>query len=254
MKLLVVDFDFFFPVIERPEDSRFPGEWSLYDWGHSEEDRVLYETVWPVRAAAFIASGNPLPQIDRDALGTFWQRFDLDPRATLFYADSNLYAGHKRITRGADDVWLFDAHHDSGYHPDAWQRALRTHEVTCENWMLAHYANDATLHMRYPQWRHYGPEIEPRPVVPVDQQVDDGEPVEGRFGRVFVCKSPAWVAPWADRDWQEFIERAPFRRKINMDESKMVRDFDHRTAESFAVQLGEAMRLRAERAGGNPVA
>lgn len=32
MRLLVVDFDFFFPVVEDPQDPRF----FLYDWAHFE--------------------------------------------------------------------------------------------------------------------------------------------------------------------------------------------------------------------------
>lgn len=240
-RLLVVDFDYFFPVIEREQDERFDGECSLYDWGHSEADRIFYEYVWRFRAAAFIERGLPLPEVDRAAIRAFWARFDIDPKATLFYADSNMYAAHERIRRGVNEVWLYDAHHDTGYHPDAWARALKTHEVNCEQWMLAHYANDADLHMRYPAWRHYGPEIEPRPVVPIDCAVDDGAPPPGRFNRVFVCKSPAWVPSWCDADWQAFIEAAPLRRKVSIDESKIVRSFDLRDAEQHARDMAEVL-------------
>lgn len=230
MNLLVVDFDYFFHKIERPQDSRFPGEWSLYDWGHSEEDHIFYETIWPTRAANFLMNGQPLPEVDRERMRAFWGRFKFAPHAQLLYADSNMYAAHESVREGIKRVDLYDAHHDCGYHPDAIDRMLAAHGVTCEDWMLHYAMTDTELHMRYPQWRRYvledGPD-EPTPLIPLDRQVDDEQPVtDVVYDRVFVCKSPAWVPSWCDVDWHRFLSAAPIRRKIAMDDSKRVREFN----------------------------
>ena len=286
MNLLVVDFDYFFTKIERAQDSRFEREYQLYDWGHIEEHSIFYETIWQIRAGAFLRAGQTLPGVDRVALDSFWSRFHFSPRAQLFFADSNMYAAHERIGRYIHGVWLFDAHADAGYHPDAIDRLQATGEVNCENWMLLYAAQDAELHMRYPTWRHYALEGEPAPLIPLDRQVDDGsspmrlapgpvvdvrrsadpigdialtgdtmaevvreqraEPVI--FDRIFVCKSPAWVPSWCDADWKRFIESAPVRRRVNLDGSKMLRTFDLAAAQEEADMIRDGFaRLAVEK-------
>ena len=255
MNLLVVDFDFFFHKVERPQDDRFPGEWSLYDWGHSEEHSIFYETIWPTRAASFLMNDRPLPQIDDRAAAEFWKRFKFSPRAQLLYADSNMYAAHESVRAGIQNVWLYDAHHDCGYHPDAIERLIATHEINCENWMLHYAMTDTELHMRYPQWRRYVLEEdgfdEPTPLIPLDRQVDDGSSPDVVFDRVFVCKSPAWVPSWCDLDWHHFLTRAPFKRKVAMDGAKRVREFDPLGALELANAERDALAtLRAANEGG----
>lgn len=239
MNLLVVDFDTFVRVCERPRDDRFPGEWSLYDWGHSEEASIFYETVWPIRAGSFLRAEQPLPRADDEALRTFWQRFRFGRHTRMFMADSNMYAAHERVRRGVDQVWLFDAHHDSGYSIDAVERLLTTSRVDCSNWMLVYASLDAELHMRYPAWRHYAlddPDFgrEGTPQIPLDRQVDDGSAPDVVFDRVFVCKSPAWVPSWCDDQWLDFIAAAPFRQKETMGGMKPRRHFDLADAERHA--------------------
>ena len=59
-RLLVVDFDFFFP---NPLEAGAADAQTLrlYDWGHAET--VLHrETIWPTRAAILAAEGVPLPR------------------------------------------------------------------------------------------------------------------------------------------------------------------------------------------------
>lgn len=235
MNLLVVDFDTFFPGIEREAQDRFPGEHMLYDWGHSEEDRVFYETIWPHRAANFLMGGHPLPEIDRERAQAFWSRFRFSEHAVLLYADSNMYAAHEAVREGVTQVYLFDAHHDCGYHPDAIDRMIATHEINCENWMLHYAMTDVELHMRYPAWRAWALEAEPAPLIPLDRQVDDDDaPVDVVFDRVFVCKSPAWVPAWCDLDWHRFLTAAPFNRKVAMDGAKRVREFDREAVAASA--------------------
>ena len=242
MRLLVVDWDYFCAVVERPEDG---DEWVLYDWGHDEAQEIFFEDIWPSRAAGFIASDLPLPDTSGEELG-FWRRFNINPRAQLFVADSNMWAAHARINRFIDDLWLYDAHHDAGYRDDALRdvdQANKQVRVTCEDWMIAYGIQGTHLHMRYPRWRYYGMEGEPVPHVKMDRRVDDGEPVDVPFDRVFVCRSPAWTAPWLDATFQEFIEAAPVARTIPLHGMKPLRDFDRGAAEEIAGHL-RAVRER----------
>jgi len=102
-RLLVVDFDFFFP---NPLDAGASDTQSLrlYDWGHAET-RIHREVIWPVRAAAFTQQGLPLPRCA--ATDGFWDRFTLDTD-TLLVADSNAYAGPLAWEGGFTDVVVFD--------------------------------------------------------------------------------------------------------------------------------------------------
>jgi hypothetical protein len=206
MNLLVVDFDSFFPVVEREAQERFPGEAHLYDWGHAESPFFI-TGVWTIRAEPFVRHDVPLPRTSGQEAG-FWDRFTISPDATCYYADSNCRALRSQVRAGVSQVWLYDAHHDSGYQNDLDQAIMRD-AWTCENWMAALYLMGAELHMRYPQWRHYALADEPEPYVPVDRAVDDGSSPPVTFDRVFVCRSGAWVPPWLDEDFLEFVANCP---------------------------------------------
>ena len=149
------------------------------------------------------------------------------------------------MIRHVREVWLYSPFHATGYTDDAWNRALATHEVTAANFMLGYFANNANLHHRYPS------ELPPehRPVVPIDRAVDDGTAPPVVFDRVFLCKSPAWVPSWCDRDWAAFLDAAPFRRKINLDGSKLLREFDLDAARRVADMMRDTM---AQLAPGQP--
>ncbi|MEV0500506.1 hypothetical protein AB0I84_23285 [Streptomyces spectabilis] len=119
-RLLVVDFDFFFhnPGEGLPAEDRGPA-W-LYDWQHAE-NHFMRETIWPLRAEEFLRAGIQPPRCA--GMDGFWNRFTFtSPDPPLFYADSNLYAGHLTPLHYAlfdmdatvwQEVHLFDAHHDS---------------------------------------------------------------------------------------------------------------------------------------------
>jgi hypothetical protein len=127
-RLLIVDFDFFFP---NPLDAGASDTRSLrlYDWGHAET-LVHRETIWPARAAAFALDGVPLPRCE--PTDGFWDRFTFDTDL-LLVADSNAYAGPLAWEGGYAEVVVFDAHHDSGYRR-AYGDYLATGEFTCEDW------------------------------------------------------------------------------------------------------------------------
>jgi hypothetical protein len=201
MRLLVVDFDFFFPVVEDPQDPRR----FLYDWAHFETPYHLLEA-WERRALAFLLRGLDLP-MPRGYEG-FWQRVEASPQAVLYYADSNALAFHPQVRRGVREVVLFDAHHDAGYRPVG-------EEPACDDWMVFYHREGARLSLRYPSWRAHALVEEPEPQVPLERRVDEGGPVLG-VDRIFLARSGAWVPPWADGAFFAFLASAPWP-KVNLD-------------------------------------
>jgi len=259
--LLVVDFDSFFP---NPLDANEAGrdDILMYDWGHREAPFFI-EVLWPGRAAAFERVGLPLPDLDGREL-RFWHRFNFTPSAKLYYADSNACAVNPQITgrhRQWDSVWLYDAHHDSGYHaPADWNQYERMQALydlcqagrfSCEDWMVLYRAMGAKLHVRYPEWRASAMDIEPEPLVwDLDRQVDAGitNQPDVAFDRVFVCRSGAWVPPWLDIDerFEQFVAAAPCKTKVDVQPGGMTRrHFDLAEVHEQAVREADFLRRAA---------
>ncbi|GAA6750951.1 hypothetical protein Thermus77412_14380 [Thermus antranikianii] len=230
MRLLVVDFDYFFPVPQDVKDPLAP----LFAWAHFETPYYL-EEAWEERALAFLLRGLPLPGA-RGWEG-FWGRFAFAPGAVLYYAESNALAFHPEVREGVREVVLFDAHHDAGYRPLG-------EEPACDDWMVFYHRLGARLRVYYPPWRD--PSLEPEPQVPVARALDPGGRVEGVFHRVFLCRSGAWVPPWADGDFFAFLGKAPLP-KVTL-EAVARRPFDLvgllRRSEEEALGLRIMERLR----------
>uniref|UniRef100_A0A7C2C3Y5 Arginase n=1 Tax=Thermus islandicus TaxID=540988 RepID=A0A7C2C3Y5_9DEIN len=193
MRLLVVDFDYFFPVPQDPEDPLAP----LFAWAHFETPYYLLEA-WEERALAFLLRGLPLPEVS--GWEGFWERFAFAPGAVLYYADSNALAFHEAVRRGVEEVVLLDAHHDAGYRPLG-------EEPACDDWMVFYHRLGARLRVLYPPWRD--PSREPEPRVPLLRAVDPGGPVQGTFHRAFLCRSGAFVPPWNDGAFLALLEACP---------------------------------------------
>ncbi len=181
MRLLVVDFDYFFPVPQDPGDPLAP----LFAWAHFGTPYYLLEA-WEERALAFLLRGLPLPEA-RGWQG-FWGRFAFAPGAVLYYAESNALAFHPEVRRGVEEVVLFDAHHDAGYRP------LGRPPPATTGWSSTTARGPAsgstTLPGGTPPWS-------PSPRCPWPGRWTPGEGA-GEFHRVFLCRSGAWVPPWAD--------------------------------------------------------
>lgn len=230
MRLLVVDFDYFFPVPQDPQDPRA----SLYAWAHFETP-YYQEEAWEARALAFLLRGLPLPQAK--GWQGFWERFAFAPGARLYYADSNALAFHPEVRQGVREVVLYDAHHDAGYRPLG-------EEPACDDWMVHYARQGAGLWVFYPPWRD--PRLEPEPQVAVERLQDPGGAVPGVFHRVFLCRSGAFVPPWADADFFAFLEAAPLP-KVAL-EPLSPRPFDLEALrrrvreEGFALALMERLR------------
>jgi hypothetical protein len=201
-RLLVVDFDFFFP---NPLDAGAGDGQALrlYDWGHAET--LLHrEIIWPVRAAMCAEHGVALPRCE--PTDGFWDRFILDTDL-LLVADSNAHAGRLAATT-TQEVLVFDAHHDAGYRR-SFDDYLADGRYSCEDWTFAHHEAGARIGVRYPPWRSQWPKLEPTTAIPVDRCTDDGASVDDVFTTVFACRSGCWVPAWCDDQWQHFIDDFP---------------------------------------------
>lgn len=205
--LLVVDWDSFFLNPLDGGDFKRPDA-MLYDWGHVETPLHI-ETLWLHRAAGFLQNGLPLPGVS--GWSGFWERFRFAEDVQLEYADSNVHAGQMLPNEGDAfaSVWLFDAHHDAGYHARSVDEFLERGTYSCEDWMVQHALRGSKLHVRYPQWKIAWESSEPDPIVPVDRALDDGARSDVVFDRVFLCRSGAWVPPWCDGDFLDFVEEFP---------------------------------------------
>jgi hypothetical protein len=242
----VIDWDFFFVT---PEPGHAPmEEWSYYDWGHREASFFI-QNVWVHRGASFLAAGKDLP-MPNAAWRTFWDRVTLSPDADLYYADSNTHALDQRVLSSATSLLLLDAHHDSGYDAkDKRLLVLRTARYTCENWMLVPWRMGVGMAMRYPTWRWYAAHLEPTPLIPISRVVDDGASHLGQFDKVFVCRSGAWVPPWCDDAFADFLQIAPVRSWTLVSDQDWTRENDVTAMEDAAAQLREMRRMMDEAKG-----
>lgn len=251
--LLVVDWDYFFP---NPMHNGVGQEdIFLYDWGHRESPFHVND-IWRDRVLPFVSNDLPLPRAT--GFEGFWDRFDLSEWPSLLVADSNLYAGiiHPSTIGLDTDHWervdLYDAHHDSGYNIGSLTEFKRRDTLSCEDWMLAHYLRGSELHVRYPQWFTEWSTVDRQPVVPVDRQLDDGQPVTITYDLVFVCRSGAWVPPWCDDQFITFLEDYPTGRYVWIDEENEdpVRTFDTEAMIAQAHTFTEWLKENSDINGG----
>lgn len=214
-RLLVVDFDYFFP---NPLENGIAtsDDWMLYDWGHNEDHPVeMMDFLWKQRASAFFAAGRDLPRCE--GWENFWDRFTARPEAPLFVSDSNADTGgflpptgHGEATSAWAEIHLYDAHHDAGYQ-HTYTEYLTSGTYNCEDWTYPHYQRGTKIHMRYPQWRSNFDALEPQPSIKLaSRRLDDGRQVDKQFDAVFLCRSGHWVPPWCDDQFFAFSGLYPF--------------------------------------------
>jgi hypothetical protein len=261
MNLLVIDYDYFFPECDiRHSDPDKQKLWMLYDWGHSETNMLTHSLLWPTRAATFKSYGLPLPGLTGEQ-DVFWPRFTFTKQAKLYYADSNVMAVADEVKRGVagqkSQVWLYDAHHDSGYNTDLAEIFKRQY-WTCEDWMIQYACSGCMLHVRYPKWKTWAFKAEPEPEtlktlgVKLDRQFDDITKTfleTPTFHKVFVCRSGAWVPSWLDGDFEKFIAACPLKAKRDIGKGNTApRVLDYASIEREAEQQREMReKFRQER-------
>lgn len=199
MKLLVVDFDFFFPMKE---------EW---DWSMKETPFYIDGILWEIRASSFLYQGQALPVLnglEKD----FWDHWNLTNVSLVFYSDSNSYSGVLPCRDLITEVVLIDAHHDSGYNGSI-KQAIKG-EITCDNWMYV-YHNAKRLWV-YPDW-----------LDGANKQKSDQKTDRIRWSEynsqgytpdiVHICRSGAWVPPWCDSDFIKFVNSLSSGKKYDLD-------------------------------------
>lgn len=217
-RLLCIDWDFHFP---NPMDAGNLDDptWGCFDWGHAESAFFINGPLWRMRERAFRMMNVDVPfmAVPDGGWVAFWNRFTFAESGLegvqAFAADSNAHAGTLRPPDGSahfESVLLFDAHHDSGYHITSIAEYEKQTTFSCEDWMLEHQRQGVRdLEVRYPTWNPNGPSNTLPDGALTRQYVDDGQPITDEFDTVFVCRSGAWVPPWCDTQFEEFLAAAP---------------------------------------------
>jgi hypothetical protein len=232
--LLVIDFDYFFynPLYAvHGDDERF---W-LFDWGHSESSSLYLDMIWPIRAASFLKYDFELPQVEVPA--NWWGRFNISEDAIGEVSDSNMYSGVVNDGEHFDHVWLFDAHHDLfKIQTEEQLREFRDKgDITCEDWMFAHYIRGSKLHWRWPKWFDYGKNY--RKDIPkwvgCDARRDDLGKLDPRmqFDAVSICRSGAWVPPWCDEQFEQLYTSCPVMEMTQVDDLPLRRGWSMELAQ-----------------------
>ncbi len=236
MRLLSIDWDFFFPIPE--DDPHF-----LYDWGHREDMAFMKDAIWTIQAGAFLQAGLPLPRAT--GYEGFWKRFrHITPDACLYFADSHAHVFNPEVRAGVTEVWNFDAHHDS-YKPP--EHILEKKAVTCEDWATAYTMIGVKVYTFFPAWKAYGVEDE-KPVAPMMPavQLDPGKPFNKPFDRVYISRSGAWTPSWLDDDFADFLKSCPAWEKRKRLDGLIRRDFNLEDARRMQAQVSQTIK-EAER-------
>jgi hypothetical protein len=247
MRLLSIDFDFFFPL---PDDRR--EQFTFYDW--AQRDSMLFgsETLWYMRAEGFLLFNKPLPMTSGEEIG-FWNSFKLAPGAKLFLADSHVYAYDRPVREALEPIYQsevvnFDAHHDCGYGTSI-AKLLQNKRVTCDNWMMGYSALGAKVRVVYPEWRRHSiADSDPsRRVRRATHKA--GQRYSAVFDHVFICRSGAWVPTWIESCFWNFVRECPIKTKPIMLEDFKPRAFDLQRALDITQESKRALEdLRASKA------
>lgn len=195
MRLLSVDWDYFFPD---------PIGGPMFYAGRPVADpKEMAFRVWLFRSKLYIERSATLPVTSGDE-NHFWERFCFAPDCRLFVAQCHRDCAHPAIIQGVSELWNFDAHHDAGYED------LPRGSFSDENWMMA-YPSQVPKYVRYPRWKHNAFDIEPPTHIPVDRAIDDGAAIEAPFDVVFLCRTDNLVPPWLDSNFERFAESCPVK-------------------------------------------
>jgi hypothetical protein len=228
IRLLSVDWDFFFPIPRR--DPHF-----LYDWEHSELYAFYLNELWGIRAAGFLEFEHKLPKTSGDEF-SFWSRFKFTEGAVVYFADSHSQAASREVVMDVDEVWNFDAHHDA-YHTV--REALKIGHTDASDWTAMYAYQLAKINTFYPSWWW---DRYPKPKVPMRVSIDHKQDFRRAFDRVFICRSGAWTPTWVeDRFWM-FLNACPVKQKIALDNMQR-RIFDQEASQRLAVQIEESHKM-----------
>jgi hypothetical protein len=209
MKLLSVDWDYFFPDL------------AWMDWGHNET-ALMIQHIWSLRCGDWNLktkqSALDYVQPDRKLLGQFWHRvLRGSSRFQLLVAES-----HAELARWIVDSKMtvdildnYDQHHDCGYSVVRSDDNRQQYErVDCGEWVpyLVDTRRIGEYQLHYPAWRRQLPErdrkeLELRIIKTCNGSWDYGPPKHPtKYDAVFICRSGGWTPPWCDEEFNKFVE------------------------------------------------
>lgn len=239
MSLAILDIDFDFFVREHPQ----------LGWTHSEGRVELFqEAVWVNNALGLVLAGldgGALLSSPHDPGPTeFFQR--LSDKGWMFASDVRVLISNSHAVVGTDllnhitrrkfeTLYHFDAHHDMGYSERAERKARIKGEVDCANWLYAIGLTGCVenIALIYPEWRRRTDGgiipvsageacddiLRQRKIVLAQKgvalswhywgDVEAQTPPREEIGLITICQSAAWVPPWMDQRFEEFVASAP---------------------------------------------
>src|SRR5260370_16166556 len=161
MRLLSVDWDYFFPdPIGGP-----PIALPVFVQGKCDVEETLFKT-WLARAEMYLGIAEALPQTSGEEYG-FWRRFTFTSGCILFVVEHHRHAAHD-VREDISEVWNFDAHYDAGGYED-----VPVDQYGDGNWLMA-YGGEVDRHVRYPSWKTSVFEEELATLIEVDRRVGVG--------------------------------------------------------------------------------
>lgn len=270
---LSVDFDYF---------SREEREW---DWGHSERAAIFTNAAWHSRSQRLEETSleryaNPHPRDFWEKLGELG--FDFSSCESLVVANSHQWAAPDFLSlalplhEGAKETAVvnFDAHHDMGYQSwkvlkKEWLDKLR---VDCSNWLLGlmHQLPDLQGAVVYPEWKGLkevqgAHKLSWQNTKSLSKRFQYGvyneeyvRSLAGEVVGIFVAKSSAWMPPWHDQAFTDFVEDVAgstgLGAEVRFEEEEGVnplkpRDFDLKAAQEMDRKIQEALAALREKLG-----
>lgn len=189
----------------------------MWDWGsHENHPESLMAHLWGSRAFSFQAKGLDLPMAVIEP--GFWDRFEFTDDCKLFVANSHVCICQDEVVeRWPDFVVNYDAHHDCGYGRPS---PFKTNRYSCEDWVYLYAKMGSLIDIVYPDWKDDAFRAEKSPrlmrtkyksniVRQFASQFHAEKPVVGPVDTVFVCLSGAWVPPWCDGQFWDFVKSCP---------------------------------------------
>jgi hypothetical protein len=186
MKMLSVDWDYFYPS----------SEW--YDWGAYEENPIFFEFIWNTRASAVHTDGTSvIDHMKPTGHLEFWDKVLTGPPIILCIAESHKDALEIMGQFRGVEVHNYDAHHDLGYRKNP--------KYDCGSWAYHGLKRKvfSKYKLIYPEWRKHEDEAKPAwtKKFEITKEITPDE-----YDIVFICRSGCWTPAWYDHEWLKFVE------------------------------------------------